>query len=95
MLSVDNMETSVSGREPLNSTAEPGFNLINTDLSRAVRIPQRESVESGAKDDNLPSPSFDRSRQSIFRMSGSLSCGYQGCPAGFSRLHIQNLHSHQ
>jgi hypothetical protein len=34
-------------------------------------IPESESVESGAKDDDLPNPSFDSSRQSIFRNPAS------------------------
>jgi hypothetical protein len=33
--------------------------LIDTDLSCAMGIPESESVESGAKDDDLPNPSFD------------------------------------
>jgi hypothetical protein len=33
----------------------------DTDLSRAMGIPESESVESGAKDDDLPNPSFDSS----------------------------------
>jgi hypothetical protein len=36
-----------------------------------MRIPESESVESGAKDDDLPNPFFDRSRQSIFRNPAS------------------------
>jgi hypothetical protein len=34
-------------------------------------IPESESVESGAKDDDLPNPSFDSSGQSIFRNPAS------------------------
>jgi hypothetical protein len=45
--------------------------LIDTDLSCAVGIPKSESVESGAKDDDLSNPSFDSSRQSIFRNPAS------------------------
>jgi hypothetical protein len=33
--------------------------LIDPDLSYAMGIPESESVESGAKDDDLPNPSFD------------------------------------
>src|SRR5580698_9899862 len=33
--------------------------------------PQGESVESSAEDDDLPNPSFDSSRQSIFRNPAS------------------------
>jgi len=35
--------------------------LIDTDLSCAMGVPESESVESGAKDDDLPNPSFDSS----------------------------------
>ena len=35
--------------------------LIDTDLLCAMGIPESESVESGAKDDDLPNPSFDSS----------------------------------
>jgi hypothetical protein len=35
--------------------------LIDTDLSCAMGIPESERVESGAKDDDLPNPSFDSS----------------------------------
>jgi hypothetical protein len=76
--------------------------LIDTDLSCAMGIPESESVESGAKDDDLPKPSFDSSWQSIFR--NSASCGdEQTSDAGQGGLvrkleHIlfvftQNLHS--
>ena len=41
--------------------ASRGVNLIDTDLSCAMGIPESESVESGAKDDDLPNPSFDSS----------------------------------
>jgi hypothetical protein len=106
-------------------------------------IPESESIESGAKDDDLPNPSFDSSGQSIFRspasrggeqtsdagqgvcvrkckhvlfvftqnlhgkwviedcamieqlMSSPLSGDHQGCAAGFSRLHVRGLRSHQ
>ncbi len=33
--------------------------LIDTDLACAMGIPESESVESGAKDDDLPNPPFD------------------------------------
>jgi hypothetical protein len=36
-----------------------------------MRIPQSESVESSAQDDDLPNPSFDSSRQRIFRNPAS------------------------
>src|SRR5580700_4980038 len=106
-------------------------------------IPECEGVESGAKDDDLPNPSFDSSRQGIFRnpasrggeetsdagqgvlvrklkhvlfvftqnlhgkwviedramiehlMSSSLSGDHKGCEAGFTRLHVRGLRSHQ
>ncbi len=45
--------------------------LKNTDLQRAMGIPESESVESGAKDDDLPNPLFDGFRQSIFRKAAS------------------------
>jgi hypothetical protein len=35
--------------------------LIDTDLRFAIRTPESESVESGAKDDDLPNPSADSS----------------------------------
>jgi hypothetical protein len=35
--------------------------LIDTDLSCAMGTPEGESVESGAKDDDLQNPSFDSS----------------------------------
>ena len=35
--------------------------LIDADLPCAMGIPESESVESGAKDDDLPNPSFDSS----------------------------------
>jgi hypothetical protein len=35
--------------------------LIDTDLKSAIGIPESEGVESGAKDDDLPNPSFDNS----------------------------------
>ena len=38
--SVDNMKTSVSGREPLNGVAEPGPDLLETDvfdITKSVR----------------------------------------------------------
>jgi len=41
--------------------ASRGVHLIDTDLSCAMGIPESESVESGAKDDDLPNPSFDSS----------------------------------
>jgi hypothetical protein len=49
------------------------FNLIETDPSCAIGIPESESVESGAKDDDLPNLSFDTSGQGIFR--NPASCG--------------------
>jgi hypothetical protein len=39
--------------------------LIDTDLPCAMGIPEGESVESGAKDDDLPNPSFDSSPQKL------------------------------
>ena len=64
-------------------------------------IPQCESVESRAKDDDLPNPSFDSSRQSIFRNPASRG-GEQAADAGQGVLvrelkHVpfvftQNLH---
>jgi len=33
--------------------------LVDTDLACAMGIPESESVESGAKDDDLPNPPFD------------------------------------
>jgi hypothetical protein len=44
--------------------------LIDKDLC-AVGIAKSKRVESGAKDDDLPNPSFDSSRQSIFRNPAS------------------------
>jgi hypothetical protein len=44
-------------------------------------IPKSESVESGAKDDDLPNPSFDSSGQSIFRNPASRG-GEQTSDAG-------------
>ena len=44
--------------------------LIDADLC-AMGIAESESVESRAKDDDLPNPSFDGSRRSIFRNSAS------------------------
>ena len=35
--------------------------FINADLSCAIRTLKSESVKSGAKDDDLPNPSFDSS----------------------------------
>jgi hypothetical protein len=59
------------------------------------------SVESGAKDDDLPNPSFDSSRQSIFRNPASRG-GEQTSDAGqgvavrklkhFLFVFTQNLH---
>src|SRR5580698_888522 len=37
-------------------------NLIDTDFERDMGIAERESVESGAKDNDLPNPAFDGSR---------------------------------
>jgi hypothetical protein len=44
-------------------------------------IPESESVESGAKDDVLPNPSFDSACQSIFRNPASRG-GEQTSDAG-------------
>lgn len=41
---VDNMNTSVSGREPLNGAAKPGRDLVKTDVfddTKAVRAKNR------------------------------------------------------
>ena len=37
------------------------IHLIDTDLLRAMGIPESEGVESRAKDNDLPKPSFDGS----------------------------------
>jgi hypothetical protein len=54
--------------------------LIDADLLRAVRIPQSESVESGAKDHDLPNSTFDSPGQRIFRDPAS-RCGEQASDA--------------
>src|SRR5215831_2704544 len=44
VLSVDNMKTSLSGREPLNGAAEPGRNLLEIDVfdvTESVRTKNR------------------------------------------------------
>ena len=44
LLSVDNMKTSLSGREPLNGAAEPGCNLLEIDVfdvRKSVRAKKR------------------------------------------------------
>src|SRR5262249_10804796 len=44
MLGVDNMKTSLSGREPLNAAAEPRSDLVETDVfdvTKSVRAKNR------------------------------------------------------
>ena len=44
VLSVDNMKTSLSGREPLNGAAEPGRDLLEIDVfdvTKSVRAKNR------------------------------------------------------
>ena len=44
VLSVDNMKTSLSGREPLNGAAEPGRDLLEIDVfdvTKSVRTKNR------------------------------------------------------
>src|SRR5262245_21273030 len=75
--------------------------LIDTDLSCAMGTSQSERVESGAEDDDLPHPSFDSSRQRIFRNSASCG-GEQTSNAGHGMcvrklqhvlfVFVQNLH---
>jgi hypothetical protein len=55
--------------------------LIDTNLLCAMGIPESESVESGAKDDDLPNSSFDSSCQNIFRNPASRG-GEQTSDAG-------------
>ena len=35
------------------------IHLIDADMARAMRVPESESVETGAKDDDLTNPFFD------------------------------------
>jgi len=46
-----------------------------------MRVPESKRVESGAKDDDLPNPSFNSFRQSIFRNPAARS-GQQASDAG-------------
>jgi hypothetical protein len=52
-------------------------------------IPESESVESSAKDDDLPNPSFDSSGQSIFR--NPASCGDEQTSDAGQRVSVRKL----
>lgn len=55
VLSVDDMKTYVSGREPLNGAAEPGCDLLETDVfevTKSVRAKNRSNaarLETGVR----------------------------------------------
>ena len=46
--------------------------LIDTDLPCAMGIPESESVESGAKDDDLPNRSFDSLSTALDKASSAI-----------------------